>query len=71
MDHTFHYWGQKNHCDYYNRKDYYSVILHGVCNDRYEFIDINVGWRGRVDVARVYQNSPIFQMGEEGKLFNR
>ena len=51
---------KENHCDYYNRKGFYSVILQGVCDDRYNFTDIFVGWPGRVHDARVLQNSQIY-----------
>ena len=35
---------KNNHTDYYNRKGWYSVILHGVVDHQYRFIDIYVGW---------------------------
>ena len=60
-----------NHCDYFNRKGHHSVILQGVCNDKYQFTDINVGWPGRVHDARVLSNSSIFRLGTEGKLFDK
>ena len=40
--------------DYYNRKDWQSIILHGTVNHLGHFIDINVGWPGRVHDARVF-----------------
>ena len=60
----------ENHCDYYNIKGFYSVILQGVCNDRYRFTDIFVGWPGLVHDARVLQNSQIYVLGEDGRLFD-
>jgi len=57
------------HADYYNRKGWYSIILQGVVDAAYKFIDINVGWPGKVHDARVFANSAIFKNGEASKLF--
>ena len=34
--------------NYHNRKGWYSIILQAVCDHRYMFTDIMVGWPGRV-----------------------
>ena len=57
------------HADYYNRKGWHSIILQGVVDSAYTFIDINVGWPGKVHDARVFANSTIFKKGEAGNLF--
>ena len=54
--------------DYYNRKGWHSVILQGTVNHLGQFIDVNVGWPGRVHDARVFSNSKIFELGQTGKL---
>ncbi|XP_050518298.1 putative nuclease HARBI1 [Diabrotica virgifera virgifera] len=47
--------------DYYNRKQFHSIILQGVCDHQMLFLDINVGMPGRVHDARVFRNSQLFQ----------
>ena len=59
----------EHHAYYVNRKGWYSVIMQGVCNHRYLFTDVDIGWPGRVHDARVLANSDIYRQGEEGTLF--
>lgn len=59
----------ESHGDYLNRKGYYSLIMQGVCDNKYIFRDINIGWPGRVHDARVFVNSEIFHKGETSTLF--
>lgn len=49
----------QNAYDYYNRKQFYSVILQGVCDPSLKFIDIFVGMPGKVHDARVFRLSPL------------
>ena len=39
--------------DYYNRKGFHSIILQGLVDHQYHFLDIAVGWPGSVHDARV------------------
>ncbi len=57
------------HADYYNRKGWYSVILQAVVDSSYKFLDINVGWPGKVHDERVFSNSKIYRQTVEGNLF--
>ena len=58
-----------DHCDYFNRKGWHSLIMQAVVDDRYMFIDINIGWPGSVHDARVLANSRLYQRAEGGSCF--
>ena len=61
-----------NHTDYYNRKGFYSMILQGVVDANYRFLDICVGWAGSVHDARVFVHSPLYtKITEEQLLPNK
>lgn len=47
--------------DYYNRKDYYSIILQAVVREDLRFTNIFAGFSGKVHDARVLRQSPLFQ----------
>lgn len=57
--------------DYFNRKDYHSVVLQGVCNEKLTFLDVCMGFPGSVHDARIFRNSSLhtklneFCSGEE------
>ena len=55
--------------DYYNRKGFHSIILQGVVDHRYCFMDINVGWPGPVHDAHVLANSQLHKKGVIETLF--
>lgn len=39
---------QESASDYYNRKGYYSVLIQAIVDYRGVFIDVNIGWPGKV-----------------------
>ena len=47
--------------DYYNRKGFYSIILQGVVDHSYCFIDTNFGWPGSVHDTRVFAHSSLYK----------
>ena len=48
---------------YFNRKQFHSIVLQGVCVDDLKFTDVNVGWPGRVHDAKVLRNSSLWDEG--------
>ena len=55
--------------DYYNRKGYYSIIVQGMVDFRGLFMDVYIGWPGKVHDARVFSNSSLYKKGSTGTLF--
>ena len=55
--------------DYYNRKGVYSIIFQGLVDFRGHFMDVYIGWPGRVHDARVFANSSLYVKGRSGWLF--
>ena len=55
--------------DYYNRKAYYSVIMQAMVGFRGLFMNVYIGWPGKVHDLRVFANSSFYQKGINGILF--
>lgn len=49
----------QNAYDYYNKKQFYSIILQGVCDPSLKFLNIFVGMLGKVHDARVFRLSSL------------
>ena len=46
--------------DYVNRKGFHSLILQGLVDANYLFLDICVGWPGKVHDVCLFRNSPLY-----------
>ena len=55
--------------DYYNRKCFHSIIVEGVVDYQGQFIDVYIGWPGKLHDARVFNNSSFYLKGRQGTLF--
>lgn len=53
---------------YINRKGFPSIQLQAVCDDNLRFLDVVAGWPGSVHDARVFRNSPLSQLLEDGNI---
>ena len=60
---------QESASDYYNRKGYYSILMQAIVECRGIFIDVNIGWPGKVHDARVFANSSCYRKGSNGTFF--
>ena len=54
--------------DYYNRKGFYSIVMQAVVDFRGYFMDIYLGWPGKVHDARIFANSTFYHKGQTGTL---
>ncbi|XP_045106165.1 putative nuclease HARBI1 [Portunus trituberculatus] len=57
-----------NRAGYINRKGFPSIQLQAVCDDNLLFLDIITGWPGSVNDARVFRNSPLYDILERGSI---
>lgn len=55
--------------DYFNRKSFYSVIMQAMMDFQGLFLDINIGWPGKVHDARVFANSSLYRKANSDTLF--
>lgn len=57
------------HTDYYNRKGWYSVLLQGLVDSNYRFLDFDVGWPGKCHDSFVFESSYLYTKLENGTFF--
>ena len=58
---------EQSPADYYNHKGYYSILMvdfQGI------FMDVCIGWPGKVHDARLFANSKLYKKGTQGTLFS-
>ena len=60
---------QESSLDYYNRKGYNSILMQGVVDFRGLFMDVNIGWPGKVHDAKVFVNSSFYHNANTGNMF--
>ena len=54
--------------DYFNWKGFYSIIIQGVVDSHGLFMDVNIGWPGKVHDARVFHNSTFYSKCHSGRF---
>ncbi|XP_065414555.1 signal peptidase complex catalytic subunit SEC11A isoform X1 [Chrysemys picta bellii] len=55
--------------EYVNWKGYFSMVLQALVDHRGHFIDINTGWPGKMDDARIFWNTWLFRKIQAGTFF--
>lgn len=59
---------EESSADYFNRKGYHSILMQAVVDFRGRFLDVNIGWPGKVHDARVLINSSFYRKASTGSL---
>ena len=54
--------------DYYHHKGYYSIIVQSMVDFRGLFMDVYIGWLGKVHDARAFVNLSLYQRGRSSTL---
>ncbi|XP_049307318.1 uncharacterized protein LOC115065769 isoform X1 [Bactrocera dorsalis] len=52
---------KKDAISYYDRKGNYSIIMQGICDSTFRFLDVFIGYPGSCHDANVWKNSPIYK----------
>ena len=56
------------HTDYYNHKGWYSMLIQGLVDENYLFLDVCVGWAGSVHDARILAHSALYKGIERSQI---
>ena len=54
--------------DYFNGKEFHSVVLRALEDCKYKFMNVYIGWPGSVDDTKVLANPILFNKCEDGTL---
>ena len=54
--------------DYYNCKEFYSIVLQALVDHQYRFLNIYIGLPRSVHDALILSNSEVYHKGESGML---
>ncbi|XP_071111938.1 putative nuclease HARBI1 [Haliotis cracherodii] len=60
--------GQEDRGSYINRKGQSSIQVQAVCDNKMRFVDVSAGYPGSVHDARVFKESPLFEMLERKSI---
>lgn len=55
--------------DYYNRKQFHSIVLQGVADAQGRFIHVSTGYAGSIHDARVLRMSSLVNEVEDWRIF--
>ena len=58
----------EQHTNYYNRKGWYSMIVQGLVDANYRFLDVCIGWPGSLHDAQVFAHSNLYKKITQGHL---
>lgn len=61
--------GRESPFDYYNHEGYYLIIIQTLVDFRGLFLDVYIGWPGKVHDSPVFANSALYEKGSNGMLF--
>ncbi|XP_054737896.1 putative nuclease HARBI1 [Anastrepha obliqua] len=53
---------------YYNRKGFYSINVQAICDNKFRFLDVFIGYPGSCHDANVWNNSPIYNSVVGGQI---
>ncbi|XP_018786722.1 PREDICTED: putative nuclease HARBI1 [Bactrocera latifrons] len=59
---------KKDAISYCDRKGNYSIIMQGICDSTFRFLDVFIGYPGSCHDANVWKNSPIYKGITSGEI---
>ncbi|XP_033935158.2 uncharacterized protein [Pseudochaenichthys georgianus] len=60
---------QENHCDYFNRKGWHSIVLQGAVDGKGHFWNVFAGMPGSMLDAQVLRRSTLWELASRGTCF--